>query len=98
MILTGNMVHCADLHGPAKPKDEAEIWSTRIQQEFLDQLKLEQTNNLPVTQFFLDIQKPKENCINEIFFHEKIVLPIWQTLSNFFKNSFEKQIENIKEN
>ena len=27
IVLTGNMVHCADLHGPAKNVEEAEIWS-----------------------------------------------------------------------
>jgi len=23
IILSGNMIHCADLHGPAKPADES---------------------------------------------------------------------------
>lgn len=36
MIMSGNMIHCADLHGPAKPEEEALIWSKRIQAEFLN--------------------------------------------------------------
>ena len=36
ITLTGCMVHCADLHGPAKKPAEAIKWSQLIQEEFLD--------------------------------------------------------------
>lgn len=98
ITFTGNMLHCADLHGPAKKPEEAIQWSQLIQGEFLDQLEKEEKNNLPVTKFFQDIKKHKENCLNEIFFHEKIVLPLWDLFNNYFENQLQKEVENIKKN
>lgn len=34
--------------------------------------------------------------MNEIFFHEKIVLPLWMNVNNFLENKLDKEVKNIK--
>jgi hypothetical protein len=97
ITLAGNILHAADLHGPTKPPEESKIWSQKISLEFINQLRKEEINNLPVTSFFKDIQIPKKNIINEIFFVEKIVKPLWVAIYEFLDNdeAFKKELDNI---
>ena len=36
--------------------------------------------------------------MNEIFFVEKIVKPLWVTIDNFLGNNFQKELDNIELN
>lgn len=36
--------------------------------------------------------------MNEIFFHEKIVMPLWVTFNDFFDKKLAKEVNNIKNN
>ena len=38
MLVTGYMIHCADLSGPSKDFDLAYYWATKVNAEFTAQL------------------------------------------------------------
>lgn len=98
ILFAGNMVHCADIYGPARPPEQASQWSMLIEQEFLDQLSKEQQNSLPVTKFFQDLHLPRNKILNEIFFVDNIVKPLWVGMNEFLDNALKTQIENIERN
>lgn len=98
IILGGNIMHAADLHGPVKLAEESDVWSCKIHEEFLEQLKHEEEQGLPVTSFFADIKDDRKNILNQMFFIEKIVKPLWVSLDDFLGGNFVKEIENIDNN
>lgn len=78
--LAGNILHGADLCGPTRPREEALEWSKLISYEFESQQKKELEMGLQETQFFKDLQIPKKRAMNELFFVESIVKPLWVTI------------------
>ena len=98
ILFAGNLVHCADIYGPVRPAKEAAQWSSLIEQEFLNQLAKEQTNDLPVTKFFQDLHLPRNKIMNEIFFVDNIVKPLWVCIDDFLDNKLKNQIQNIETN
>ena len=98
IILAGNIIHAADLHGPVKLEEESKNWSNKIHEEFLNQLKKEEQQNLPITSFFADIKDNRKSILNEMFFIEKIVKPLWVSLGDFLGGNLVKEIDNINNN
>ena len=46
MMVTGYIIHVADLSGPAKEFDLAYYWSSRVTKEFIDQVRIPLSNTL----------------------------------------------------
>lgn len=50
----------------------------------------EEAMNLQVTSFFQDLKKPSKSIVNELFFVNNIVKPIWICLDDFLEKKLEK--------
>ena len=97
-LMTGNLMHCADIYSPAKSIAESDKWTNLILEEFDTQLKKERENNLPVTQFFIDNQKEKSKVMNQVAFISSIVKPLWVVCDQFLEGKLNKELMNIETN
>ena len=97
-LLTGLVVHTADLYVPTKPQAIAKQWSSMINQEFINQNQLEKKLKIPETPFYKNLDVMKVVAKSENFFISKIVSPLWIEMDRFLDGVLKKQRKNLKNN
>lgn len=97
-MISGSIVHTCDLYTPAKPKELSQIWSNKINQEFINQVKEEEKEGLPVTPFYVGLEDLKTRAKNETSFIEFIVMPLWKSLNELFDGNLDDLVGNCESN
>ena len=92
------IVHTCDLYAPAKSKEQSLIWNNKINQEFMNQVREEEREGLPITSFLVGLDNMKIRAKNETSFIEFIVMPLWKSLNEFFDGKLEELITNCENN
>jgi len=97
-LLSGVVIHGADLYSATKDYPIMKSWSDKINQEFLNQTADEERLGIPVTAYMKELDKEQARAKSEIGFIKIIARPIWTTLNSFFDNKLEEQIKTIEDN
>lgn len=97
-LLSGIVIHGADLYSATKPNLIMRTWSDRINQEFLNQTNDEERLGIPVTAYMKELDKEHSRVKSEIGFIKFILRPLWNEIQNFFENKVSIQMKNIEEN
>lgn len=83
-LLTGAIVHTADLVGQALPWHLATGWGEAVLGEFSEQARMEKELSLPVTPFMQNLHLPARRNDLQAGFVANIVLPLWQAMAALF--------------
>lgn len=97
LLMIGVLLHCCDLYIYTLDNDNCVKWCHVIKEEFSNQSKFEIKNNLPVTPFYLNLDKIDAWSKSEIGFIQGIVSPIWLEVDRFLKGALEQKLDNIEE-
>lgn len=95
LLLFGVLVHCADLYTPTKPHPYSIEWARLLNEEFINQTRLEEELGLPVYPFYANLSNPKEMAISEKKFISFIIRPLWTEVDRFFEGKLSEHIANI---
>ena len=97
-LLSGAVIHGADLYSATKNYPIMRSWSDRVNQEFLNQTVDEERLGIPVTAYMKELDKEGNRAKSEIGFIKIIAKPIWTTLNVFFDGKLDEQCKTVEEN
>ncbi|XP_067937272.1 3',5'-cyclic-AMP phosphodiesterase 4C-like isoform X3 [Watersipora subatra] len=96
-----NLVHCADLSNPTKPRNYYNQWTTRITEEFFRQGDKEKKLDIAISPM---CERPNSDmeyneCVakTQVGFITYIVHPLWETWGDLVSNA-EVQLAHLEEN
>ncbi|KAL4468314.1 hypothetical protein ABPG72_010715 [Tetrahymena utriculariae] len=92
-LLTGMIIHTADFTGAAKPFQLSRQWSEKVNREFHNQYIEEGKRGVEQTSFMKDLDVLHVMAKAEKGFLNVIVLPLWQSLNDFYKGELKTQIQ-----
>ncbi|KAL4427525.1 hypothetical protein ABPG74_015228 [Tetrahymena malaccensis] len=92
-LLTGMIIHTADFTGAAKPFPLSRQWSEKVNREFHNQYIEEGKRGVEQTSFMKDLDVLHVMAKAEKGFLNVIVLPLWQSLNNFYQGELNTQIQ-----
>ncbi|EGR34033.1 hypothetical protein IMG5_026540 [Ichthyophthirius multifiliis] len=96
-LLSGMIIHTADFTGAAKSFPLARKWSERVNQEFIQQYVEEGQRNVDQTPFMKDLDQLHVMAKAEKGFLTVIVLPLWQSLNDFYDGELQQNVININD-
>ncbi|CAD8122639.1 unnamed protein product [Paramecium sonneborni] len=94
-ILSGYIMHTSDFGGAGKKTNLSILWSSRVNQEFSIQYKLEGELGYPQQSYMKDLHIPHIMAKSEIGFLKVIVRPCYALLSEFIEDRLKHCISNI---
>ncbi|KRX09066.1 hypothetical protein PPERSA_01953 [Pseudocohnilembus persalinus] len=97
MLISGFLVHAADLSGPARDFNIAQQWSINLSKEFTAQVEEEENLGLPVTKYLSGLTVLSKLAKEEQNFIKLIVRPLWN-IFKAFNNSVQFAYNNVEEN
>lgn len=97
LLMIGVILHCCDLYIYTLDKNFCVKWTHVIKEEFSAQSEFEIEHGLPVTPFYLNLDKIDVQAKSEVSFIRGIVSPIWLEVDRFLKGNLENRLENIEE-
>lgn len=97
-LISGIIIHAADLYSSTKRYSIAKSWSIKINQEFSAQVKEEAKMGLPVTNYMLDLEKPEIMAKQEISFIKFIQQPLWVSVNRFLENYMAQALADVENN
>ena len=97
-LISGIIIHAADLYSSTKKFNLAKAWSLKINQEFTAQVKEETKMGLPPTSYMMDLDRPEIMAKQEISFIKVIQKPLWESVNRFFEGFMAKALEDCEKN
>jgi len=91
-------IHVADLTGASQPHDISLRWSLLLSKEFTEQLAEERRLGLPETPHFVSLGTEEGFLGSELYFVEKILIPLFETFNEFSSGAIECSVNYIVEN
>uniref|UniRef100_A0A7S2SMQ8 PDEase domain-containing protein n=1 Tax=Mucochytrium quahogii TaxID=96639 RepID=A0A7S2SMQ8_9STRA len=78
------VLHCIDIGGQTYPRDQSDVWSSRLIEEFIAQVNDEVALGLEPTTYMVGLEEPLRQAYLQKSFTENIVLPAWKVMAKMF--------------
>lgn len=95
LLMIGVILHTCDLYIYSLDPSLCAKWCHLIKEEFSAQSAYEKERNLPLTSFYLNLDKIDVQARSEVSFIQGIVYPIWLEVDRFLKGALADKLENI---